>query len=124
MPEPDEFEELSEAVYNDEPATFQGTRYECLAWLDSYFGIQRSIVEGALAVELDRAGGDAEAYEKMLDVLSRSVYEVSITPLGMVTKDETRPENAYRAMRIQTALELFDAITSENKRKKDDKQNS
>lgn len=105
--------------------SYEGTRWECEAFLDSYFSIKRQIAEGALESALSR--GDmavAEDIKDMLDALDGSVYKVTAEPLGMATETPVRPENAYRAMRMQTALEMFDAIVSANKNSSDDNTNS
>lgn len=87
-------------------ARFEGTPWECLAWLDGYFSIMRNVTEGAKDVSDDK-----EYYESLLDVLDRSVYTVTVEPMkGMVAPYTARPENSYAAMRMRTSLELFDAI--------------
>ena len=95
----------------DKLTQFDGTRWECEAFLDSYFSMQRWITEGALQSASsmgDEAG--TESYKRMLDALDGSVYRVTVEPLGFVTATPVRPENAYRAMRMQTSLDIFDAI--------------
>jgi len=89
----------------EKPAVFEGTRWECEAFLNSFFTMQRKIVEGARS-----KASDTEWYDQLLDTLDKKVYRVTVTGLGVVADDAVRPENAYRAMRIQLALEMFDAI--------------
>ena len=117
---------------NDKLASYEGTRWEVMAFLDSYFSIQRRLVEGVMGDMLTVDGLLAEEDRKieyesmaeMLDALDRSVYRVSVVPLGMMAKSVTRPENEYRAMRIRTGLELFDLARSAAKYAYEDKANS
>ena len=86
---------------------FEGTRWECEAFLDSFFNIQRKITEGARS----KATGDEAAWlDEILDTFDKRVYRVTVSGIGVVTGDEVRPENAQRAMRMRIALEMFDAI--------------
>ena len=83
---------------------YEGTSWECVAWLERYFSIMRRIAEGMRDTSEDKEFG-----EKRVDALDMSVYRITVEPLGMVA-DDVRPENSYIVMRMQTALELFDAI--------------
>lgn len=89
---------------------FEGTRWECEAFLNSFFNIQRKIVEGARSKASE---DDAPKYDEILKSLDMAVYRVTVRGLGMVASEQVRPENAYRAMRMRTALEMFDAITED-----------
>ena len=83
---------------------YEGTPWECVAWLERYFSIMRGIAKGMRETSEDR-----EFSDKLVDTLDMSVYRITVEPLGMVA-DDVRPENSYIVMRMQTALELFDAI--------------
>lgn len=93
----------------NEPAMYEGTPWECLAWLESYFRIQRALIDGC-------AGGkkDAQMWRDLQDVYDRTVFTVTIEPMKMKAPYETRPENEYRVMRLKTGLDLFDAIIGES----------
>ena len=98
---------IDDRVVDEKTATFEGTRWECEAFLDSYYGIQRNIVLGAQS----KAPEDESArYDDMLYVLDRRVYRVTVKPIAVATGEPIRPENDYRAMRVKTALEMFDAL--------------
>jgi hypothetical protein len=100
-------EAASLMLETEKPAVFEGTRWECEAFLDSFFNIQRKITEGARS----KATGDEAAwFDEILDTLDKRVYRVTVSGIGVVTDDAVRPENAYRAMRMQTALDMFDAL--------------
>ena len=121
---PDESKK-QEVLGEDKPAQFDGTRWECEAFLDSYFSIQRRITEGALqSASLMNDEDDVDGYKKILDALGRNVYRVTVEPLGFATATPVRPENAYRAMRMQTSLEIFDAIVGAGDSSSDDKADS
>ena len=95
---------------NGRVAVFEGTRWECEAFLDSFFTIQRKIVEGARSKASE---DEVPKYDEILETLDRAVYRVTVRGLGMVANEQVRPENAYRVMRVRTALEMFDAITED-----------
>ena len=95
----------------DKLSQFDGTRWECEAFLNSYFSWQRWITEGALKSAIKRNEREnAEHYREVLDSLDREVFRVTVEPLGFAVTTPIRPENAARAMRMQTALDIYDAI--------------
>jgi len=88
-------------------AMFEGTPDECVAWLDTHFSMMGKIVEGAKSVADESARAD---FDEMLDALGRSVYRVTVEPIGMVAKHGARDEWLPRVTRLRTGLELFDAL--------------
>ena len=102
----------------DELTRYEGTPWECVAWLERYFSIMRNIAKG-----MRETSDDIEFCESLIDALEKSVYRVTVEPLGMVTSDVARPENSYIVMRMQTALELFDAIQKHQDEVKTELQN-
>ena len=96
---------------------YEGTRWECEAFLDSYFSIQRNVVLGARSAASE---DEAEGYDRVLETLDRRAYRVTVRPLGMVTGDEVRPENEHRVMRLQTALGMYDAIARSVREERED----
>lgn len=98
------------------PVTFEGTPCEVSDWVHTHFMIMRRFVEGAMdGVE----GEELEKFEDMLDALDRSVYRVTIEPLGMVAKQRVRPERAMRVMRMETAYDLFDMFAKSEEQEDD-----
>ena len=99
----------------DKLTQFDGTRWECEAFLNSYFSWQRWITEGALESAIERGEEENERhYREVLGSLDREVFRVIVEPLGFAVTTPIRPENAVRAMRIQTALDIYDAIFRKN----------
>lgn len=102
---------MGEGMRESGPATFEGTPCEVSDWVHTHFMLMQRIVEGAM----DGAEGEElEKFEDMLDALDRSVYRVTIEPLGMVARQRVRPERAMRVMRMETAYDLFDIFAKDS----------
>ena len=98
---------LSDTDDSGRVSLYEGTRWECEAFLDSYFSIQRNVVLGARSVASEDEVG---MYDSQLDVLDRRAFRVTVRPIGIAKGKVVRPENEHRVMRMRTALDMYDAI--------------
>lgn len=92
--------------------TYVGTPYECMAFLDSFFGAMRAFAVGAGTAMRER-GEDSSVWDDGERILDRRVFEISVSPLRMVAKSEFRPETVTRGMMVKTALDLAHVMMDE-----------